>query len=397
MDGRLAAGLAAALLLTAGPLDAQETRADVIAAAQAAKAASPEPQPPSRAEQVTQWVQDRLLTERSSSVFPVLDSVYGGGGFTLGAGYRRAFADRSFWTAKGLYSVRGYTLAQLDVINPDLARGRATLAATLGWRDATRVGFYGLGMNTTRGGRADFRFQQAFGGVTGTFRARRWLHLQAAGAIEDYTLKDATGRRSDVDDVHTPATAPGLGDSPTFLRADLRVGLDTRPSPGYARTGAYLGAALVNYVDTDDRYGFNRVDLDAVQHVPLLRETWVLSLRARVQSTLDDDDQVPFFLMPSLGGGSSLRGYSSRRFRDRHSLLVSGEWRWIPNRLGMDMAVFVDAGKVSSRRADLDFSGLEHDVGIGLRFHAPAVTLIRAEVARGSEGWKLVFGSGAAF
>jgi outer membrane protein assembly factor BamA len=384
-------------LLPGASAGAQDTRAGVIAAAQAAKAAAPEPPPPSRAEQVTEWVQDRLLTERSSSVFPVLDSVYGGGGVTLGAGYRRAFADRSFWTARGLYSVKGYSLAQVDVVNPDLARGRASLGATLGWRDATRVGYYGLGMDTTRGDRADFRFQQIFGGVTGTFRPQRWLHLQAAGGVEDYTLKDATGRRRDIDEVHTPASAPGLGDSPTFLRADLRAGLDTRPSPGYARTGSYLGAALVSYVDTGDRYGFNRVDLDAVHHVPLLRETWVLSFRARVQTTLDDDDVVPFYLMPALGGGGSLRGYSSRRFRDRHSLLLSGEWRWIPNRLGMDMAVFVDAGKVASRRADLDFSGLKHDVGIGLRFHAPAVTLVRAEVARGSEGWKLVVGSGAAF
>lgn len=397
MTGRHLALAAACLLLAAAPLGAQETRAGEIAARQAAKAAAPEPPPLSRAERVTQWVQDRLLTQRSSSVFPVLDSVYGGGGVTLGAGYRRAFADHSFWTAKGLYSVRGYALAQLDVVNPDLARGRASLAATMGWRDATRVGFYGLGMDTTRGARADFRFQQAFAGVTGTWRPQRRLRLQAAGGIEDYTLMDATGGRDDVSDVHTAATAPGLGASPTFLRTDLRAGLDTRTSPAYSRVGGYLGAGLVSYVDPDDRYSFNRVDLDAVQHVPILRETWVLSLRGRVQSTLDDDDLVPFFLLPSLGGGSSLRGYSSWRFRDRHSLLVSAEWRWIPNRLGMDMALFVDAGKVTSRRADLDFDGLRHDVGIGLRFHTPAMMLVRTEVARGSEGWKLVVGSGAAF
>ena len=58
---------------------------------------------------------------------------------------------------------------------------------------------------------------------------------------------------------------------------------------------------------------------------------------------------MPYFLLPSLGSGSTLRGYSSWRFRDRHSLLVSGEWRWIPNRMGLDMALFYDAGMVANR------------------------------------------------
>ena len=68
--------------------------------------------------------------------------------------------------------------------------------------------------------------------------------------------------------------------------------------------------------------------------MPILRENWVISLHGLLQTTLDDDDTVPYFLLPSLGSGSTLRGYSSWRFRDRHSLLMSGEWRWIPNRLG---------------------------------------------------------------
>ena len=58
--------------------------------------------------------------------------------------------------------------------------------------------------------------------------------------------------------------------------------------------------------------------------------------------------RVPYFLLPSLGSGSTLRGYSSWRFRDRHSLLMSGEFRWIPNRLGLDMAMFYDTGKVDA-------------------------------------------------
>ncbi len=94
-----------------------------------------------------------------------------------------------------------------------------------------------------------------------------------------------------------------------------------------------------------------------MQHLPLLRETWVFSLHGLLQTTLDDGDTVPFFLLPSLGSGSTLRGYGSWRFRDRHSLLMSGEFRWIPNRMGLDMAIFYDTGKVRESVGRPQFEG----------------------------------------
>jgi len=57
----------------------------------------------------------------------------------------------------------------------------------------------------------------------------------------------------------------------------------------------------------------------------------------------------------------------------------------------MDTAVFYDAGKVTARRADLDFRGLKSDYGVGVRFHGPLATPLRVEVARSPEGTRLVF------
>jgi hemolysin activation/secretion protein len=120
-----------------------------------------------------------------------------------------------------------------------------------------------------------------------------------------------------------------------------------------------------------------------------------VSLRGRMQTTLDGD--VPYFLMPSLGGGSTLRAYRSQRFRDLHSLLLQGEWRWFPNRLGMDVAIFYDAGKVAAERRDLDLQGMAHDVGVGVRLHTPAATPLRVEIAKGSDGWHVVWSGAHAF
>jgi outer membrane translocation and assembly module TamA len=61
------------------------------------------------------------------------------------------------------------------------------------------------------------------------------------------------------------------------------------------------------------------------------------------------------------------------------------------------MAVFYDAGKVTSRRQDLDFDGLKTSVGVGIRFHSPMATPLRIELAKGREGPHLVFAGSAAF
>jgi len=115
------------------------------------------------------------------------------------------------------------------------------------------------------------------------------------------------------------------------------------------------------------------------------------------ETTFVDEGQViPFFMLPALGGGSTLRGFSSWRFRDRHSLLLSAEWRVLVNRF-LDTAVFYDAGKVTSHTSDLDLTDLKTDYGFGFRFHGPIATPLRIEFAKSNEGLQLVFSAKAPF
>ena len=90
-----------------------------------------------------------------------------------------------------------------------------------------------------------------------------------------------------------------------------------------------------------------------------------------METTLNDNDLIPYFLLPQLGSGSTLRAFATDRFRDRHSLLLTAEFRWTPS-VALDMALFYDAGKVASRRKDLNFKEMKSDVGIGARFHGPS-------------------------
>jgi outer membrane protein assembly factor BamA len=155
--------------------------------------------------------------------------------------------------------------------------------------------------------------------------------------------------------------------------------------------------ALNDFKDADDRFGFRRIDAELQQFLPLLKEHWVLAFRGVVRSTnVEDAQAVPYYLLPTLGGARMHRGYSDFRFQDRHVMLLSGEYRWLPSRV-LDMALFVDAGKVARERRDLDFNGLKTAYGIGFRLHGPTFTPVRLDVARGDEGIRVHLTGGIAF
>jgi hypothetical protein len=267
-----------------------------------------------------------------------------------------------------------------------------------GWRDATEVGFYGFGSNTTLSNRANYAFDQPYGGARMTFWPTRRLFMLRGGVdVARWSLTDPTGRSPSVQAVYTPATLPGLGTVTTLRHSQATVGIDSRLSDGYARRGGFYGVTAHDFSDNDSRFGFRQVDYEAIQHIPILRETWVISLRGLASTTWrKNGQQIPFFALPSLGGGSNLRGFSSWRFRDQNSLLLQAEWRIMVNRF-FDTAVFYDTGKVAAHRSDLDFDGLRNDYGFGARFHSPFATVFRIDVARSREGTRLVFASSAVF
>jgi Omp85 superfamily domain len=300
---------------------------------------------------------------------------------------------------RGSYTPSGYIRLEGEYRAPRLFDRRGTLSLLAGWREATQVAFYGVGNDdTSREDQANYSFRQPYVTATLDVRpARNWLLLVGGIEYSQWEQRPGEGTPPSVEEVYTPATLPGLNARPTYLHARGAAAIDWRHSSGYARRGGYYGVTFHGYTDSVDTYSFRQVDYEAVQHVPLFRETWVLSFRGKVETTYTNDDEVvPFFMLPSLGNGSNLRGFTSWRFRDRNSLLLQTEWRLLVNSF-LDTALFVDAGKVTDRRSDLDLDRLKSDYGIGFRFHAPATTPLRIDLAKSNEGLVVVFSAKGAF
>jgi hypothetical protein len=374
------------------------SRQAAIEQEQAAKVPTLRPYVAGRAERIFQRI-DTILEGGTLRWHPFLDSAYRGGGFTLGIGRASYVSGYNYIDARASYSIAGYKRAEVELVAPRLFNRRAHLSLLGGWREATQVGFYGIGTNTSKDDRTNYLFQQPYGSALFTlFPARRVLMLRGGAELSQWSLKSGQGSFPSVEEKYTPSTLPGLGAKVTYLHTQGTVGLDSRTSPDYSRRGVFLGVTLHDYNDRDEAFGFQMAEYEGIAHLPILRETWVLSFRGRVQSAFDKDgQQIPFFMLPSVGGGSSLRGYSSWRFRDQNSLLLQGEWRIMVNRY-LDLAFFYEAGKVTARTSDLDLDGLKDDFGFGFRFHGPFATPLRIELARSRESrLAFIFSTGASF
>jgi surface antigen Omp85-like protein len=379
------------------PQDPASTRAAVIEQSQAEKAADLHPFTPTRMEAFIENVEQAMLNN-SLRIHPYFESAYAGGGFTMGMGYRQHVSAYNLVDLRGSFTVKGYKRIEAAFMAPRLFDRRGSLTVIGGWRDATRVGFYGTGIDTSINDRANYRFTQPYGTASlDVWPARKLLLLHGGVELTRWDIKSGKGDEPSVDTIYTPETLPGLGTSTTYFHSEATLAVDSRVSSDYARRGGYYGVSFHDFHDQDSRYGFRRTDYEAIQHIPILRDAWVLSLHGELQlANAAANQTVPFFMLPSLGGGSSLRGFASWRFRDLNSLLLQADWRVLANRF-FDVALFYDTGRVSARRSDLTSAPLKSDYGVGLRLHGALTTPLRIDIAHGNEGLNIVFSSKAAF
>lgn len=384
--------------LAAGPVAAQTTRVEAIAAEQQEKAKELGTEGPGDAERVVIRVLSSPLLAGRSGPYPWFGSVFAGSGFAAGVGYFNRFPwGGSFNVATGI-SINTSTVIEARLELPELWRGMFKVGAMARRLDVNDVSFYGIGPDTPKERRAGYDYQPTDYGVDATFRPRRWFSVSGAVSRLDFT----TAR--DVDELagdtlpRLRELAPGLGLDLTYNVSRVSAAIDWRPSQGYNTRGGLYRATWERHNEAEDKpFDFRTAEYEAVQLLPVLHEQFVFAFRGLATlSHTDGNDVVPLVLAPYLGGGSTLRGFRNRRFTDRNRVLLTGEYRWRPSRY-LDMVVFLDAGQVAESQKQFRLGSFETAWGTGVRFHGPAFTALRVEAAKGREGWVLVFAGGQTF
>ncbi|OLE83870.1 MAG: hypothetical protein AUF76_05165 [Acidobacteria bacterium 13_1_20CM_2_65_9] len=301
--------------------------------------------------------------------YPEFGGLITGSGVSVGPGYRRyLLRDRIFVDVSGAVSWRRYQMLQGKIEWPR--------------------GFFGVGSDTLKGDQTDYRLKYLDAGGFATLHAKPWLTVTGrAGVLRGADIARGTSTlHPSTDERFDEQSAPGLTNQPNYVHADLAIEADTRDVPGYPASGGRYRASLAAFHDRDfSRYSFRRVEIEAAHYVPVTEHS-VAAIRGRVDvSQTGPGQQVPFYLLPALGGAHSLRGYFDYRFRDRDLLLVNAEYRWRVAR-ALDGAVFYDAGAVAPAVDALSMHKLRKDYGVGVRVHSKTHLLMRLDVARGSEG-----------
>jgi len=340
------------------------------------------------------WIERQLLAIEQAGGFAVprglfvtFGDIKRGSGFALGPAYGKMFASGAVVVAKAEYAFSKAKVAQLAVQSPPLAAGRLRFKGRARWQDATIVRVYALGMDSPNP-KTEYAETKTELSGEGAFAPVRFVHFGAGVGLERF--ETGISRRADPAHMDIFDNLPGFGTDPRYLHSQAYAAIDSRDGPGYSRRGSLLRATLHDYRQQNDGpYSFQRLDGAAEQYLPILRGNWVLFFGLRASTTAADAGrEVPFFLMPDLGG-NDLRGFANYRFRERHSILITAEYRWYAQEY-LDAAIFYDAGKAVRTRGELDFTGLKSSFGAGVRLHGPQTTAIRLEVARSREGMRLL-------
>jgi len=373
----------------ATPATAPETREAALQQEREKKAADLRPYEPTGLEKAMNIAETRALP------LLVRDGVYGkwgsittGSGTAFGAGWRDHSiglrgADFDGWAAISLSS---YWALNARLHQPIFHTTRLFLDASAREYSYPREEFTGIGPDTSRDDRTNYSHSGSLIGFG--LSLVPVSHVYLGGGTEWQWPNIDSGESPTLPSIETkftPITAPGLGSTSRFVRPNVYVAFDNREPRNPRKGGLYR----FDLSHVDDRastnYSFSRFDVDFRQYIGLFDGRRLFAVRAAATTTsVDEGDQIPFYLQPALGGNDSLRGFRALRFRGPHRLLLQGEYRW-DIWSGLEAALFVDAGKVAMSRADLDFNDLEKDWGFGFRFNTDNGIIVRVDTAFGSQ------------
>jgi hypothetical protein len=320
-----------------------------------------------------------------------------GAGLKFGIGYDKALTssdpdplipNRLDLTARGAYSTRGYARVSAGVNARNLGGSRVDLGVSGQYYEFPQEDFFGLGMDSLESDRTNYLMDAIESGATIRWKPSR---LEVGGGVAYFSPRVGRGtdsRYPSTDDLFSAAAAPGLGTETDYLKTDLSAAFDWRDNPAHPHAGGRYAVGITNFDDRNlGRYDFYRVDVNLQQYVPLPDRYRLVALRARgVFTNADSDKSVPFYLQPTLGGASNLRGFRESRFRDQNGVLVGAEYRW-EAWWALDPALFVDAGVVAPSRRSLSLRETEVSYGVGLRFHSNRAFVARLDLAFSREGF----------
>jgi hypothetical protein len=328
------------------------------------------------------------------------DTIIDGSGIAGGIAYRHEVAEeRASFDMMGMLSINAYYLVTAGMTYARPGNERLVFHAALRHESFPKEDFYGFGRNAIAADHTEY-WRQAFDSVGGvTFSLARTVHLTGTAGLLNVRMLSGAGAKPSTEDLFSAAEVPGLqpGVWANYLHAGAGIDIDRTDDLMFPKGGRYRGS-FTRYRGIGDTTGlFSRVDIDIRQYWALpYADNQVLAARALLMSvSAQDPAAVPFYFLPRLGGGTTMRSYDTSRLTDRDALGMNVEYRVRLNRL--QLLALVDLGDVAPALGDLRPSKFHTATGAGVRFQAGGSFLPGVDIAHGSEGWAAIVRLGHAF
>ena len=382
----------------AAPADPEPTsRAEAIEQARSEKAKNLTKPVAGKIEKVMHRVEDTNYLERLTAGLGGLSGRFGGlatgQGFALGPGYvfRAADGDLKVSTFAIGSAKKAYQFEVLADL-PNIAGGKFPVHLAAVHSNYPEMDYYGPGPDSRLEGESAYRLERTSFDADAAFKPADFVRLGLTGGYLQFNVGPGPPGDDSTDQVYGPEVTPGILRQTDFWRAGGFVEVDYRDIVGGPRSGGFYSARFLYYDDQRiDLHTFRRLDLEVQQYIPFFNDKRVFALRGRTAMTWSIDGQsVPFYMQPYLGGSEDLRGFRTYRFYDDNHVILNAEYRW-ESFPGLDMALFFDAGKVTPRRTQINFHGLETSYGIGFRFNGRNKVFLRLDFGFSREGYQIWF------
>ncbi|MGQ0827355.1 MAG: BamA/TamA family outer membrane protein [Bacteroidota bacterium] len=176
--------------------------------------------------------------------------------------------------------------------------------------------------------------------------------------------------------------AAGIG--PVFI-------LDNRDNPLNPSKGSYLEASYVDFKNIiNNKNMFTSLTIDVRKYFTFYKK---LIWNGNIYFSYNKGE-VPYRMLPEIGGARFLRGYYRGRFRDNNMLVIQQEFR-MPVYKIFGLAVFGGLGEVAKTIPQLKTNEIHYNYGAGIRIRVNKKenTNIRIDygLTKDSHGFYVVF------
>jgi hypothetical protein len=330
-------------------------------------------------QKMTMW-QQRI---REWGFTPLFGGLGEGAGFGGGAIYTLSPAEQSEIPILARATFRGYQEYDVQWRN-SVGRNDFVLETSYQWRP--QENFYGLGHDSLLENQTKFALRQTWAG--GGWQFKPVERIRVGAGYKNAWLLALPGKRTDLpppDELFPDI----VGMNERMRLQSFGVFFEANMMQGEYEWG---GRALLETSFQDQlgdgklRYFTYAIQGEGRMPVASGRSALIGQISVELNRERGGSSPLPFYLHPSIGGSSTLRGFALDRYYGRNLMYANIEYRFRLNP-NIQSFIFFDEGQIFNQTSDLSWLNWHRNYGLGFKLKSATGTVMGIEVGYGEDGW----------